>query len=334
MIGVGIFLALPDAAKEALQRTLPLVPDPPRCPLSGVEPHDPQLIDRPAVAIKVVSDPAAFPLSGLEDAEVVFEELIEGGHTRFLALYHCTDSPEVGPVRSARLIDPAIVLPFTRILAFSGANAPVLLDLRRQGIVTIDENTTRGAMERIIRPGASSQHTLFARTAPIRRAGRQQFDRAPADDVLSFGDPPAGGRPVDEIQLRFSPISDTISYRWIRGRWTRFHQQEPVLASSGETIRVDNVIIERHRVRLSKRIADVAGNPSIEIIDVTGSGPALLLRDGQAFTGRWERRVVGAPTRFFTGSGDVMVLREGVTWVELLPAARGDVQGSFELVRS
>ena len=87
------------------------------CPLSGAEPKGDEA-DRPAVAIKVENAQVAYPLSGLHEAELVYEELVEGGVTRFMAIYHCTDSKKVGSVRSARAVDPGIMIPVTKILGF------------------------------------------------------------------------------------------------------------------------------------------------------------------------------------------------------------------------
>ena len=130
-----------------------VVSEPDECPLSGDKPNNKDLIDRPAVAVKVENAQIAYPLSGLQDAEVVYEEVVEGGVTRFMAIYHCTDSTKVGPVRSARVVDPGIMVPITQILAYSGQNAPVLKALEEADIVRIDERAAKGAMERVPREG-------------------------------------------------------------------------------------------------------------------------------------------------------------------------------------
>ena len=84
----------------ANKEDLPVIGDalaPPECPLTGEEPRKEDVIDRPAVAVKIENAPIAYPLSGLEDADLVYEELVEGGVTRFMAIYHCGDTPQAGP---------------------------------------------------------------------------------------------------------------------------------------------------------------------------------------------------------------------------------------------
>ena len=61
------------------------------------------------------------PRPASSDADVVFEEPVEGGLTRFIALYQCRDATRLGPVRSARLTDPDVLAPFGRpLFGFAG----------------------------------------------------------------------------------------------------------------------------------------------------------------------------------------------------------------------
>lgn len=306
--------------------------EPVRCPLTGLEPSDEARAERPAVAVKIENSVAARPLSGLEDAEVVFEELVEGGATRFMAVYHCTDARKAGPVRSARVVDPSIMVPLTRILAFSGANRPVRDALAAADVVMIDESGAQGALFRVDRPGVSSEHTLYASTPKLRRIGARSYDQPPPDDVFAFGEPAARGRRARTLTVVFSAAS-TVVWRWSGGEWLRFEGSEPALSEAGEQLSATNVLVEEHDVDLSDEIVDVAGNPSVEIADVTGSGRAVLFRDGRAIAGRWVRAEVEGPVRFETRSGEEMVFAPGTVWIELVPSERGEVKGSFSYER-
>lgn len=308
-------------------------PEPATCPLSGVEPSKESLIARPAVAVKIENSSVAYPLKGLETAEIVYEELVEGGITRFLAMYHCTDAELAGPIRSARVVDPAIMTPTTYILAFSGANDHVFSRLDEAGIVQIEENaaTPSGAMQRV-ETGDSFEHTLFANTAGIRKLGRKSYGDAPPGDVYVFGDLPDGKfKKANEITITFSG-SSVVSYTFDSGKYYRYQGGEPFRSDTGDQIAVDNVLIELHAVNLSGP-ADVAGTAGTEIADVTGSGKAVLFRDGRAITGVWMREAIEDPVRFQTKKGETMVLRPGTTWIHLVPNESGDVKGSFEFAK-
>ncbi|MGH2693700.1 MAG: DUF3048 domain-containing protein [Actinomycetota bacterium] len=308
--------------------------EPETCPLSGIEPRNESRIERPAVAVKVENAAVAYPLSGLEEAEIVYEELVEGGVTRFMAIYHCADSSKVGPVRSARIVDPAIMTPITRVLAYSGANRPVVQALEEAEIVSIDEDVAIGtdALQRVERPGISSEHTLYANSSALRRLGRKSYDDPPPDDLLAFGDLEGRSRKAGTITINFNP-SNTIGYEWSGDGWLRFEGEQPFMMESGDQLEVENVLIEEHVVNLSETIVDVAGNPSTEIEDVTGSGPAVLFRDGRAIRGSWTREEIEGPVVFETRSGDEMVFAAGSVWIELVPSDEGDVKGSFDFAR-
>jgi Protein of unknown function (DUF3048) N-terminal domain/Protein of unknown function (DUF3048) C-terminal domain len=310
-----------------------LVDKPATCPLTGKKPSSDSLASRPAVAVKVENNPAAYPLSGLEKADLVFEEEVEGGLSRFMAIYQCGDTGKVGPVRSAREVDPHIMKPITRILADAGSNAIVDKILAKAHITVIDETNAGSAMRRVARAGISSEHTLYANTIALRKLGKKHFNRPPPDSVFKFGDlQKDASRKATSITINFSS-GNVAGYKWSKGRWQRLQGGSPLMAESGHQIAVDNVLIEEHRVNYSKKIVDVLGNPSTKIVDVTGSGRAVLFRDGRAIKGEWSRGSVDDPVRFETKSGDEMQLKPGSVWIELVPGSKGDVKGSFSFAK-
>lgn len=296
-----------------------------RCPLTDEEPGDEALVDRPALAVKVENNPIAYPLSGLEDAEVVYEELVEGGLTRFMAIYHCTDAGKAGPVRSARMVDPAIVKPYTSILAFAGANDIVDEALNEAELVLLTEGAP--GFERIERPGITSEHTLYVDTRKTRKEGQKDYEDGPPE-VFTFGDLPEATKKAQTVSIEFSAAT-TVSFEWNGKRYKRSDGGQPLLDETGKQIAVDNVLIEEHDIELSDEIVDTAGNPSVEITNETGSGRAVLFRDGRAIPGTWSRESTDDPATFETKDGEVMEFKRGTTWIELVPSQKGEVKGSF-----
>jgi hypothetical protein len=329
LVAGGVYVAF--ANKE----DLPVIGDalaPPKCPLTGEEPRREEVLDRPAVAVKIENASIAYPLAGLEDADVVYEELVEGGVTRFMAIYHCGDTPKAGPIRSARLIDASIMMPTTRILGFSGANDSVLNNLAENDIVQVDETNAGNAMQRIPREGLASEHTLFGNSGRLRKVGQKDFGEPPRSE-LRFGSIDDNGRtrPAGNVTINFS-TSTTVTYEFNGERYARSQGGAPFESEGHGQVGVENVIVEEHTVNLSE-IVDVTGTPSIEIADETGSGKATLFRDGRAIRGRWEREDVEDPVVFKTREGDEMTLAPGAVWIHLVPNARGEVEGSFDFGR-
>lgn len=303
--------------------------DEPECQLTGEEPSNEAMLDQPAIGVKVENNPAAYPLSGLEDADIVYEEQVEGGLTRFMAIYHCSDSTQAGPIRSSREVDPPILSPYTRILAAAGGNPGVRANLDKFDIFLIDENNAGDAMERVAREGISSEHTLYGNTKALRKIGRKKFDEAPADDIFEFGDAEGAGKPARSVELMFGSSSITFEYKG--GRWQRFDGDSPLTMESGDQLSFDNVLIEQHTVNLSTQFADVLGTPSPVIEDVTGRGKAVLFRDGKMYEGVWTRESTDDPVVFQDKAGEDLVLKAGTTMIELLPDDKGEVKGSFEV---
>ena len=326
---IGAYFVLTGKAGDLPIPGLP--DDPATCPLTGVEPPNESILERPAVALKIENAAVARPLSGLESADLVYEELVEGGETRFMAFYHCGDARKAGPVRSARMVDPAIMMPKTSILGYSGANTAVSEALEAAGVVALteDDAAPAGAMERVERPGISSDHTLYANSSRIRKLGRKEFSDTPPDDVFKFGDLEGRSKKASTISINFGGAS-TITYEWNRGAesWLRSQDGAPFMAESGEQIAPSNVLIEVHKVRASS-VVDVTGTPSIEIVNETGSGKAVLFRDGRAIRGTWTRDSTNGVTVFETRGGDEMVFAPGSVWIELVPSQSGEVKGTF-----
>ena len=281
--------------------------------------------DRPAVALKIENSPQARPQTGLEEADIVYEEVVEGGITRFLAIFHCGSAQQVGPVRSARFDDPKIAKPFTTLLAFSGGNAIVENELAEQAMVVVDEDTPGDGLYRVPE-GVLNVHNLFANTVRLRRLAQKAG--VPPPPALRFGELQDGARKAKSISINFM-ATNTVEYRWAGDAWQRFEAGAPFMTAAGNQLSVENVIVQEVLVNDSDTIRDVAGNPSPDI-DLYSSGKALLFRDGKVVRGRWSTDDSGKPTKFTARkTGEPFVLAPGSTWIALVPSPAGSVKGSF-----
>jgi hypothetical protein len=280
----------------------------------------------PAVAVKVENDPAARPQSGLEKADVVYEEIVEGGITRFMAIFHCGDSKKVGPIRSARFDDPKIALPFTNTLAYSGANSIVQKELRKRRVMSITEGM-KGAPLFRYPAGSISVHSVHADTKVLRKYVPKKAD-PPAFDVFRRGAVAGGSKPAKLVKVNFEE-GNAIEYAYKKGLWYRSEGGSKFMAASGKQIAVPNLLIQEVRVDNSKTIVDIEGNPSPDI-DLEGKGRALLFRNGKVVPGEWRIAKEGRPPRFVTKKGETMTFADGPIWIELVPSRKGNVKGHIE----
>jgi hypothetical protein len=295
-------------------------PDP--CPLTGTVRAGKDAPTRPVLTVKVENTSAAYPLAGLERADVIYEEPVEGGLTRFAALFQCRDAGRVGPVRSARTTDPKILLPISGqpLLAFSGAHPKVTAALDQGNVVQLTETSANAAFERD--DSRSAPHNLFASTKALYRAGTKAGAEASVPPALFRYDEevPSPSRPRTSATIAFS-FSNTAEWAWAGGRWVRQLDGEPMRSESGATLAVDNVVIQEVVVTMSD-ILDAAGNPSPEV-ELLGRGRAWILRDGRLVKASWHRESLGDVTVFETKAGEEIGLAPGTTFVELMPKDGG-----------
>ena len=178
----GIALALTGHAPAVIQKAVDTVtgddhtstPPPPTCPLTGKPAPGGRVPRRPVLAVKVENTPDAYPLAGLQTADVVYEELVEGGITRFMALYQCKDAKKVGPVRSARTTDPKVLVQYDphAVIAYSGGQLAVVHAVERSGLVSFDEDSGGDAFWRD--SARYEPHNLFVNTAKLRAKSAKQ----------------------------------------------------------------------------------------------------------------------------------------------------------------
>lgn len=297
-------------------------PEPVFAPLTGELAFAPQdWQTRPALSLKVENTQVARPQAGLDAADVVYEELAEGGVTRFIAVFHSEGAEAVGPIRSGRAVDPDVLAPIGGLFGYSGAIPEIVAAIRRvPGLTDVGFDRATDAYYR--RSGRDAPHNLFTSTGALWE-GR---DGSPPPELFSFLDPDApaddGGEEAEEVRMSFAGNGDVVRYVYDAGdeAYRRFHRSVPHEAESGAQIAPANVLVQYVSVTQGD-VVDAAGlvSPHIEVL---GSGDAILFRGGRAFRGRWERPSYGEPTRFTDADGDPMRFARGPTWVELVPRGR------------
>lgn len=285
------------------------------CPLTGLAGGE---ADRPALAVKVENSRPARPQSGLGAADVVVEELVEGGITRFVAVYHSAAPATVGPVRSIRPMDPPIVAPLAGLFAYSGG-VPPFVSLLRAGT---NQDVGHGAVPAAYRrdPARRAPHNLYADPARLWAAADAAHRRPPGPLVAGPRPPglPPAARPAGTVELRLSPAAHA-SWSWDAStrRWRRTSDGRVHLGADGGQLDADVVIVLRVAVRDSGA-RDVGGAAVPETI-VVGSGAALIVAGGAVVDGRWVKAAPGDPWRFTDTSGAPLAVPAGRVWVELVP---------------
>jgi hypothetical protein len=327
-LGALVFMGkAPGPIQDAIAKT-GLVPSPspdPTCPLTGAPPPGGSVPDRTALAIKVENLPEARPQSGLDKADIIFEEPVEGGITRFIVIFHCEDADRVEPVRSARTTDP-LVLKQLGTVAFGYADAAgyVQRAVEKYAKQIDDVNWQHVPDAYHNDPARAAPHDLYTSTRELYEAATKRF-LAPPTPLFSYGEMSGKSKRVKDVRLYFSDYSD-VHWKWVgaQGIWARSHGSVKHTLDTGDQVMATNVVIQTVEVANSDHL-DPAGNPVPEVT-LIGGGKAYLLRDGRMYSGKWSRNSKKALTSFTTAGGQEFVLAPGKTWVELFPKDRGKPQ--------
>ena len=265
----------------------------------------------PVLAVKVDNSTSSAPQVGLGDADMVVEELVEGGITRLALFYHERTPARVGPVRSIRATDIGVVQPLDAVLVASGGARPTVERVRDAGIKTFTE-TAQGFSRDTAR---SAPYNLFVDVRQI--AGTVKAGEAPGP-YLPFGDGGLPkGQPAKGLTASFSPSSST-TFSYQGGRYEHTNTR----AGEGDLFRPRTVLVLQVQVGDAGYL-DPAGNPVPET-KFTGEGPAMVFHGGRVVRGSWVKDGLDARVEL-RSAGRSVKLPPGRTWIELVPVDGGNV---------
>jgi hypothetical protein len=289
----------------------------PRAPLTGLVDGSGDTKGRAALAVKVDNAPKARPQAGLEEADVVFEEVVEGGVTRFVAIFHSRAPKTVGPVRSVRPMDPVILTPLRPLVAYSGGIPAFMAMLNRAPVQDLNYDNAIAAYEMV--KGRPRPHNLFANPADLWGRAGDAF-RAPPPFLFQYrtNADPFGEAPAASVKIPYSPLA-SAAYEWDaeKENWKRWGNGSPHMAASGDQIRATNLVIQFVSQRRLNYV-DPSGTPVYDSI-LTGTCEAWVLSGGRLAKGRWSKPDAATPTRYTDAAGNPIRLLPGTTWVHLAP---------------
>jgi hypothetical protein len=290
-------------------------------PLTGL-PLDPAVPARAALVVKIDNAPKARPQAGINEADVVVEEGVEGGVTRFATLFQSHDAPSVGPVRSARSTDLLFAQQLGRpLFSYSGANA-VFLDLVRKAPL-VDVGVGRFPTSYHREPGRPAPYNLFSETKSLFASAGD--DVAPPPPLFAYrpageAPPAAGAEPAPRVQAVWKlNITTTVVYAWDEASKTfrRTTDGAPHLDAAGVQVSPDNVIFQVVNYK-NTGLVDRSG-AAVPEAGLVGDGEAWVLTAGRLIKGRWSRPADAQTTAYTLPTGEPIRLTPGRTWLELVP---------------
>jgi hypothetical protein len=266
----------------------------------------------PVLAVKIDNIVLARPQTGLQSADIVYVIPVEGGLTRFMAVYSSHIPPVVGPVRSARQSDLDLLRQFGKpAFAWSGATPHLVPFIERAPIVDLYALSVAGYYRDQDRV---APYNLYANARQLMSEAK---GASKARDIgFRFGALPAGGTVAASYSVKYPAASYTFRWSAKDKRWLAWIDGAPAMATEGGQLGGSTVIIQYTQIATS-RFEEYGGRPPYA--KSVGSGKAVILRDGKEFTVRWSRPSLEGGTTYTLPDGQRMLFAPGQVWVVLAP---------------
>ena len=271
---------------------------------------------KPVVMVKLDNTALARPHTGLREADLVYVEEVEWGLTRLAALYNSSFPKVVGPVRSARISDLEILKQFDSPgLVFSGANKTLLGAVAKSNAVSLSPNEMSNYYFRNNKKEVPHNQMLNFGSLVSKAKGLGVV----GDVGLMFNNEvPTGGTKTKSFLARWA--SATVGATWSKAGWgisvdgyvqKDYVTKQPVVASS---------VIIQFVEQYDSKYGDRFGGKT-PLARTIGSGNAVILRNGQRFSGTWSRPTAESGTQYVV-NGETFPLPVGQVWVILVNRAK------------
>lgn len=268
--------------------------------------------NRPALAVKIDNVAAARPQAGINQADIVFVEEVEGGLTRLAAVFHSQGAEVVGPVRSMRTGDFDLLSQLNGpLFANSGGNRGARAALANSTLVDVGVNAQNDSYYRDRERRAP--HNLFTNAFNLWVVGRDLEGAATPSPIFQFRDPaaplPAGARSVGGVSINYG--STSVEYTWNGSGWARSQDGDPTVDTDGVQVAPTTVVVQFVDYRASA--ADAASPEAVSL----GEGSAWILSAGQLIEVTWSRAELTRQTDYKLASGNEVPILPGKIWIEL-----------------
>nr|WSY50122.1 DUF3048 domain-containing protein [Streptomyces sp. NBC_00886] len=263
----------------------------------------------PVLAVKIDNVRAARPQTGLDSADIVYAEQVEGGLSRLMAVFATKLPKSVGPVRSARVSDLELLRQFDDpTLAFSGAQHKLLPLIAKAPLRPASPDEASAAYYR--GSDKAAPHNLYLHP-------KRLLDSAPGAAALTtgfhYGAAPAGGTATTSRTVRYPAARFTFTWSGSKYRWLVTEDGTPTVTTDGKRVAPATVVVQYVKIRRSA-YHDVLGN-NTPYTETVGSGKADVLRDGRTFSVSWKRQKATDGTEFTTSDGTPVNFAKGQVWV-------------------
>ena len=302
-------------------------------PFTGLELPPELWLKRPrrVLAFKVDNNLNARPQSGIQEADAIFEILVEGGMTRFLSFFYDKTSDYIGPIRSARPTDPTLVRPYGGVLIVSGATPGLVPEIRELGVSVLEEQSPP-SMFRI--EDRNAPHNLYADTELVRELvdSRGFPFNPPPGPIYPFGnnqDNWSDG--ANRVIIKYSDFT-TIIWKLDIDHYSRFiidaySNNEEAVAHNFVTRDGYTDIINSESIVVIQGPIYIDEATTLPSVLTVGVGPVYIFNNGKYIEGTWRRNDISEPFELYDKNQNNIFIPPSTQWVHILPLS-GEINWS------
>lgn len=274
-------------------------------------------IDGPIMAVKLDDTSAARPQIGLEDADLVYIEQVEGGLTRLAAIFSSFIPTNIGPVRSARISDIDILAQYGKVIfAYSGAQRAMLTVIANSNLWDYGAQRQSPTIYTRAANRSAPYDMVLRGDLLLEKAKSDQRDIAVSRSIgWSFGDAPVGGVSIDSVALRWPASKYEATWSKAERRWLLSNGGVADFAASGKQLGATTFVIQN--VEMSDSIYRGSDGSYTPLSETVGTGTGYILRDGRSFKANWNRPTSESGTTWTLADGSEINFAPGSIWVAL-----------------
>ncbi len=274
-------------------------------------------VDGPILVVKIDDTSLARPQLGLEDADVVYIEQVEGGLTRLAAIFSSMIPQNIGPVRSARISDIDILSQYGKVIfAFSGAQRSMLTIISNSNLWDYGAQRSSPVIYTRDETRPSPYDMVLRADLLLEKAKSDGRDVAISKSVgWSFGEAPVGGVAIDSVSLRWPASKYEATWSKAEKRWLLSNGGIANFAASGKQLGPTTFVIQT--VEMSDSIYRASDGSYTPLSETVGTGTGYILRDGRSFKANWSRPAAESGTTWTLADGSEIKFAAGSIWVAL-----------------
>jgi len=272
----------------------------------------------PVLAVKIDDTNAAHPQVGLNSADVIYIEQVEGGLTRLAAIFTDKIPDLIGPVRSARISDIEILEQYGRVgFAYSGAQSKMRPVLAAANLENMSAERNPPSIYQSDKTRYAPTNMMVDAKALLKKTIEDEGKKI--DTVKSigwqFGKGSELSKPLASAEVKWPAAKYGMTWSKSEKRWLLTFNGKPNLDSNGRQLGSANFVIQK--VAITDSIYGDKFGGVTPMSNTVGSGTGYLLRDGKIVSIKWERPSAQVGTIWTLADGTVANFADGQVWIAL-----------------